>query len=152
MSATNAQMRFKLFRNKDLSLDEKNKILENLTDKELYEVLSNTNGYSEDFLESVMKSKYRDTDIKAIKDALIKVGFFTPTAYILNNNLKEPEEYSEGGTIHIKKKNRGKFTKSANEHGMSVQEYARKVINNPNATTLQKKRAQFAINAKKFKH
>lgn len=60
-------------------------------------------------------------------------------------------DYSEGG-IHIKKKNRGKFTKSAKQHGMSVQEYARKVVNDPNATTLQKRRAQFAINAKKFKH
>lgn len=66
--------------------------------------------------------------------------------------LDSIQQYAKGGTIHIKKKNRGKFTKSANEHGMSVQEYARKVINNPNATTLQKKRAQFAINAKKFKH
>jgi hypothetical protein len=26
------------------------------------------------------------------------------------------------------------------------------VVNNPNATTLQKRRAQFALNAKKFKH
>lgn len=59
--------------------------------------------------------------------------------------------HSEGG-IHIKKKNRGKFTKSAKQHGMGVQEYARKVVNDPNATTLQKRRAQFAINAKKFKH
>ena len=59
--------------------------------------------------------------------------------------------YAEGG-IHIKKKNRGKFTKSAKQRGMGVQEYARKVVNDPNATTLQKRRAQFAINAKKFKH
>ena len=50
--------------------------------------------------------------------------------------------------IHIKKKNRGKFTASAKEHGMGVQEYATKVLNDP----LQKKRAQFAKNAKKFKH
>lgn len=54
--------------------------------------------------------------------------------------------------IHIKKKNRGKFTASAKEHGMGVQEYATKVLNDPNATPLQKKRAQFAKNAKKFKH
>lgn len=60
-------------------------------------------------------------------------------------------DFAEGG-IHIKKKNRGKFTKSAKQHGMGVQEYARKVVNDPNATTLQKRRAQFAINAKKFKH
>lgn len=57
-----------------------------------------------------------------------------------------------GAKIHIKKKNRGKFTASAKRHGMGVQEYARKVINNPNATTLQKRRAQFAINSKKWSH
>lgn len=73
--------------------------------------------------------------------------------YIYNSydNINIIPEYKEGG-IHIKKKNRGKFTKSAKQHGMGVQEYARKVVNDPNATTLQKRRAQFAINAKKFKH
>ena len=73
--------------------------------------------------------------------------------YIYNSydNIRIIPEYKEGG-IHIKKKNRGKFTKSAKQHGMGVQEYARKVVNDPNATTLQKRRAQFAINAKKFKH
>lgn len=54
--------------------------------------------------------------------------------------------------IKIKKKNRGKFTESAKEHGMGVQEYARKVLNDPNATPLQKKRANFAVNSKKWKH
>lgn len=52
-----------------------------------------------------------------------------------------------GSKIHIKKKNRGKFTKSAKESGQSVQEHARSVLNDPNATPLQKKRANFARNA-----
>lgn len=52
--------------------------------------------------------------------------------------------------IHIKKKNRGKFTKSAKAAGQSVQEHARSVLNNPNATPLQKKRANFARNAAKW--
>lgn len=60
--------------------------------------------------------------------------------------------YKQGGTIHIKEKNKGKFTESAKRAGKSVQEHARDVINNPKATKLQKKRAQFALNAKKFKH
>jgi hypothetical protein len=55
----------------------------------------------------------------------------------------------KGGGIHIKKKNRGKFTESAKRAGKSVQEYAKSVLNNPNATTLQKRRANFARNAKK---
>lgn len=54
--------------------------------------------------------------------------------------------------IHIKKKNKGKFTAAAKAHGMGVQEYARKVLNDPNATPLQKKRANFARNSTKFHH
>ena len=60
--------------------------------------------------------------------------------------------YKKGGPIHIKEKNKGKFTESAKRAGKSVQEHARDVVNNPKATKLQKKRAQFALNAKKFKH
>lgn len=58
--------------------------------------------------------------------------------------------YKSGGTIHIKKKNRGKFTASAKAAGEGVQEHAHKVMNDPNATPLQKKRANFAIQAKKW--
>ena len=36
--------------------------------------------------------------------------------------------------------------------GQSVQEHARSVLNNPNATPLQKKRANFARNAAKWHH
>ena len=54
------------------------------------------------------------------------------------------------GGIHIKKKNRGKFTASAKAAGESVQEYAAKVLSDPNATPLQKKRANFARNSKRW--
>ena len=60
--------------------------------------------------------------------------------------------YKNGGEIYIKEENKGKFTKSANAAGKSVQEHAHDVVNNPNSTELQRKRAQFAINAKKWKH
>ena len=60
------------------------------------------------------------------------------------------QAFKKGRKIEIKKKNRGKFTASAKAHGMGVQEYARKVVNDPNATTLQKRRAQFALNSKKW--
>ncbi len=61
-------------------------------------------------------------------------------------------DFMKGGGIHIKKKNEGKFTESARRAGKSVQEHATDVLNDPNATRLQKRRAQFAKNAKKFKH
>lgn len=57
--------------------------------------------------------------------------------------------YKNGG-IHIKKKNRGKFTASAKRAGQTVQQHAHSVLNNPKASKLQKKRAQFAVNMKKL--
>lgn len=62
------------------------------------------------------------------------------------------EMMKKGSKIHIKEKNKGKFTASARRAGQSVQEHAHSVINNSKATTLQKRRAQFAINAKKWNH
>lgn len=56
----------------------------------------------------------------------------------------------KGSGIHIKKKNRGKFTASAKRAGKSVQQHARDVLADPNATPLQKKRANFARNAAKW--
>lgn len=52
--------------------------------------------------------------------------------------------------ISIKKKNRGKFTAKAKKEGRSVQAEASHVVNDPDSTTLQRRRAQFAINARKW--
>ncbi|MEM3091553.1 MAG: hypothetical protein QXD05_00245 [Candidatus Pacearchaeota archaeon] len=55
--------------------------------------------------------------------------------------------------IFINPKHKGLFTKKAKRHGMSVQEFADYVLDNPSKfdakTRLQ---ARFAKNAKKFKH
>lgn len=69
-----------------------------------------------------------------------------------NDKIGYLQYLKKGGGIHIKPENKGKFTASAKAAGHSVQEHARHVVNDPNATTLQKRRAQFALNAKKFKH
>ena len=70
------------------------------------------------------------------------------------NNLSTDliESYKKGSKIHIKKENRGKFTAAAKRAGMGVQEYASKVLRDPNASPQLKKRANFARNAKKWKH
>ena len=72
--------------------------------------------------------------------------------YLLLNQIDSPL-FKKGGNIHIKKKNRGKFTASAKRAGMGVQEFARHVLANKSkySSTLIK-RANFARNAKKFKH
>lgn len=57
-----------------------------------------------------------------------------------------------GNKIRIKPENKGKFTKSAKAAGQSVQEHAKSVLNNPHATTLQKRRANFAKVAPTWHH
>lgn len=66
-----------------------------------------------------------------------------------NVGLENISFLKKGSKIHIQEKNVGKFTKSAKAAGKSVQQHARDVVNNPNATKLQKRRAQFVINASK---
>lgn len=53
--------------------------------------------------------------------------------------------------IKINPKNKGKFTASAKKAGKSVQAHASAVLNDPNASPTQKKRANFARNAAKWK-
>lgn len=65
----------------------------------------------------------------------------------------DDEQFKKGGQIHIKEKNKGKFTKQAQSAGMSVQEFARHVLAHKDrypASTV--KRANFARNATKFNH
>lgn len=60
-----------------------------------------------------------------------------------------PYGLANGGTIHIKPENKGKFTTAAKRAGMGVQAYAKKVLSDPNASSTLKKRANFARNAAK---
>ena len=64
----------------------------------------------------------------------------------LGDNVLVP--YKKGGTIKIKKKNRGKFTDYCG--GKVTEECIRKGKNSSNPTT--RKRANFAANARKWKH
>lgn len=75
---------------------------------------------------------------------------------VMQDNARNAMKYAyaaDGGPINIKKKNRGKFTESANRAGMGVQEYARHVLANKDkySSTLVK-RANFARNSAGWKH
>lgn len=67
---------------------------------------------------------------------------------------ENPFKYDSGkdSGIHIKKKNRGKFTAAAKRAGMGVQAYARKILNAPKGkySSTLRKRANFAANAAKW--
>jgi hypothetical protein len=80
------------------------------------------------------------------------MGLTLEEILFLKNGNKLVKKMKKGNDIHIKAKNEGKFTASAKAAGQSVQEHAASVLNDPNATPLQKKRANFARNAAKWKH
>lgn len=66
---------------------------------------------------------------------------------------RQSRKYAEGGGIHIKPSKRGTFTAAASKHDMGVQEFASKVLANPDDySPAMRKKAQFAKNASKWKH
>jgi hypothetical protein len=72
--------------------------------------------------------------------------------YSMGGRLMDEPMYAEGG-IHIKPENKGKFTAYAKSHGKGVQEMASHIMaNKENYSPTIVKRANFAKNAKKFKH
>lgn len=59
--------------------------------------------------------------------------------------------YNSGKDIRIKKSKRGTFTKAAKQHGMSVQNFANRVLRNPSKySAAMRKKANFARNASKW--
>lgn len=66
---------------------------------------------------------------------------------------KQDRQYAEGGSINIKPSKRGTFTAAASKHNMGVQEFASKVLANPeDYSPAMRKKANFARNASKWKH
>lgn len=94
----------------------------------------------------------KDIDYGQLREQLQKLleNYNSDGIQFYKSGSKLIPKRKDGNKIHIKKKNRGKFTESANKAGQSVQEHARSVLNDPNATPLQKKRANFARNAAKW--
>ena len=77
----------------------------------------------------------------------IAEGLQTPSGQQQALQAVLPLFKNEGGGIHIKKGNEGKFTAKAKAAGMGVQEYARKVLASDSASPATKKQANFARNA-----
>jgi hypothetical protein len=93
--------------------------------------------YSTDSLEKYAR------DLKAGR-----VKSVSPPNTMLNRTVYEYRK--KGGKINIKKENRGTFTAKAKARGMSVQEFARYVLNNKDKFTASTiKQANFARNASK---
>lgn len=68
----------------------------------------------------------------------------------LRKKLKIPK-FGSGKDINIKESKRGTFTKAAKQHGMSVQEFANRVLRNPSKySAAMRKKANFARNSSKW--
>ena len=68
-------------------------------------------------------------------------------------NTMYKSHMANGGQIHIKKENEGKFTAAAKRHNMSVQEFAKHVLAKKNKgkySATMRRRANFARNASKW--
>lgn len=69
------------------------------------------------------------------------------------NAAVEKNGFKSGGKIHIKPSKRGTFTAAAKKHGKSVQAFASQVLaHKENYSPAMIKKANFARNARKFKH
>lgn len=65
----------------------------------------------------------------------------------------QQRKFASGGTIHIAPSKKGTFTAAASKHNMGVQEFASKVLANPeDYSPAMRKKANFARNASKWKH
>lgn len=84
-----------------------------------------------------------------IQDHKINIGLGrTPTP--LENKMYPQllQFHNSGKDIHIKKSKRGTFTKAAKQHGMSVKNFANRVLRNPSKySAAMRKKANFAHNA-----
>ncbi len=78
-------------------------------------------------------------------------SFFDAHPHLQHLQQGGENDFMKYGGINIKKSHEGLFTASAARAGMGVQEYAHHVMAN-SSDPVQRKRAQFAINASHFKH
>lgn len=122
-------------------------------EKNQYQEFFNSYLSSPAYKDRLKKSGYTNID-RVISDRLSSIN--NSDMFIKNNSdelqkyVKTTPRYKYGG-ISIKKSNEGKFTEYAKSKGMSVQEAARYVMEHSTDPTLRK-RANFAINASKWKH
>lgn len=68
------------------------------------------------------------------------------TMMTIYDSMPDNSDYRNGGGIHIKEENRGKFNKLLERTGKSASWFKE------HGTPLQKKRATFALNARKWQH
>lgn len=139
--ATNRELRYAI----SSDYGETGKALDDIIDKmsieDLKQYLNTTNAYSKDFLKNAGSDFYKNVK-EALKYVPATVGLTVAT-----------DSYNKGKDIYIKPSKRGTFTAAAKKRGMSVQQFASKVLKAPKGkySTSMRKKANFAKNASKWK-
>lgn len=116
--------------------------------RSVFEQATNGNAMSfEDYMKTLKNNGYFEADLDTYTRNAKNDGYMRAKRFL------DDIPYQTGGEIHIKEKNRGKFTEAAKRAGKSVQAYAAQILaNKENYSPTLVKRANFARNASKFKH
>ena len=116
-------------------------IIDKMSIEDLKQYLNTTNAYSKDFLKNAGSDFYKNVK-EALKYVPATIGITVAA-----------DSYNRGKDIYIKPSKRGTFTAAAKKRGMSVQQFASKVLKAPKGkySTSMRKKANFAKNASKWK-
>ena len=149
-------------------VDFQNELIQYADPEDIINAVENSNGYGKRYINYLKKNnKLTSTKIEQLRQAMIHVpSYLLPVAggYTLYNLFNQPQQQlpiekqggkmnileflKNGSGIHIKKKNRGKFTDYCG--GQVTQECINKGKHSSNPAI--RKRATFADNARHFKH
>lgn len=136
------------------ALDNKSKkafdlAIDNMSDKDVIRKFSRINSYGDDIFYEYFQHtpEIQKEMIDKIRYMLKYAPGLLPALPFIRHTTQQ-QNHNSGKDIHIKKANRGKFTKAANEHNMGVQEFARQVLSAPKGkySSTLRKRANFARN------
>jgi DNA-binding phage protein len=86
-----------------------------------------------------------EVEVVLTNEEAVEVFDLDPAA-LLDEMMNEEDDKWIQKAVPADDPDRGKFSAAAKRAGMSTCDYAKKIKNDPNASELQKDRAQFALN------
>ena len=114
--------------------------------KNALDIINNSENTTHSFLKPYLRMDKES--MPYVWKALVGTQFGLSPIYLNNTN---DNGFNSGKDINIKKSKRGTFTKAAKQHGMSVQNFANRVLRNPSKySAAMRKKANFARNASKW--
>ena len=93
----------------------------------------------------IMQVIREEVEVILTNEEAVEVFDLDPAA-LLDEMMNEEDDKWIQKAVPADDPDRGKFSAAAKNAGMSTCDYAKKIKNDPDATELQKDRAQFALN------